>query len=221
MELVRFLAWVLIYFFALNSGETPLHTVLKEARVCAWDVQIGMWMCNTKSLLITSQHRKKRCNTCKGKTLLPLLKSSRIISVPLQFVYSPICICCLLEGNEGMTGSSNNSVILVLWPLKSVSKQRAVSVLFFRRLTHAIDQCLDVLRKAKIFHKSPKKTNLSLRTECEMCYRWAGPPAKGLCLSQHLPSLTECAGNEAEGVTMRNQSTVLMTSSSFTLHTVL
>lgn len=34
MELVRFLTWVLIYYFALNSGETPLHTVLKEAHVC-------------------------------------------------------------------------------------------------------------------------------------------------------------------------------------------
>lgn len=64
-------------------------------------------------------------------------------------------------------------VILVLWPLKSVLQQRVVNVLFFRRLTHAIDQCLEILRKAKIFHKSPKKTNLSLWTKCEMSYRWA------------------------------------------------
>lgn len=72
---------------------------------------------------------EKRCS--KEKTLLPLPSGSRIIKAFLCGLYSPIGSRCLLSGNESMTGSSDNSVVLVLWSLKSVSKLNVLSMCCF------------------------------------------------------------------------------------------
>lgn len=90
----------------------------------------------------------------------------------------------------------------------------------------AIDQCLEILRKAKYFTSHQRKLICRFEPSVEMASTWAGPRTevslqRAFASRSIPPTSPECTGSEAEGMKMRNQSTVLMTSASFTLHTVL
>lgn len=126
-----------------------------------------------------------------------------------------------------MTESSNNSVILVLWSLKSVSKLMCCQCIVFQKInTFAIGQCLEILRKAKYFTSHQRKLICHFEPSVEMSYTWAGPQTKvslqrAFASRSISPTSPEYTGSEEKGVKMRNQSTVLTTSSSFTLYTIL
>lgn len=181
----------------MSWGGTPRHTILQWGGGTGEGVQMDLAVdLQWENLAHCFIAQEKRCDSSKEKTLLPLPSGSRIIKAFLCGLSSPICRCCLLSGNESVTGSSNNSVVLVLWSLKSVSKLNVLSAYCFSDGWFICNRSVSWnFRKGKMFHKSPKKINVSSWTKCRNVLYMDRPPAqpviaKGLCLSQHLPDLT-------------------------------
>lgn len=103
---------------------------------------------------------------------------------------------------------------------------RCQRMVFQKVNSFAIDQCLEILRKAKYFTSHQRKLICRFEPSVEMSYTWAGPQPevslqRAFASRSISPTSPECAGSEAEGMKMRNLSTVLMTSAGFTLHTIL
>jgi len=112
-------------------------------------------------------------------------------------------------------------------PEVSAKTECAVSVQVFQKgSSSAIDQCVEILRKAKYFTGHQRKLISHFEAGVEMPCTWAGPQSavslqRAFASGSVSPTSPEGTGSEAKGMKTRNQSTVLMTSSSFTLRTIL
>lgn len=160
--------------------------------------------------------QEKWCSSLKEEMLLPVLSGGRIINVFL----GGLCVVLFASFVSLQAMKAWQKVATVPWSQCHfwLCCQRIV---FHKVNSSAIDQRLELLRKEKYFTGHQRKLICYFEPSVEMLYTWADPGTKvsvQRASASRSTSLTpaESSGCEAEGKQVRNQSPVLMASSSFT-----